>query len=147
MSNAAVIENYQVGHRIAHDYYNITEASNVKQWSNIPSPPRVQLNDHAINDVHKALLELHIISYLLFNIISMYFSQRTCNFIVTFAQILSFIYWHNNKQWIFSGITDGKIEMKKILISCFEHCVEFGLMHDLTLHYVRSVRSGYVKFL
>ena len=35
LSNAVVIENYQVGHQMAHDYYNIIKASNVKQWSNI----------------------------------------------------------------------------------------------------------------
>ena len=59
---------------MACDYYNIIKASNVKQWSNIPSPPRVQLNDRNINDVRKALFEVHTISDLLFHII-MHFSQ------------------------------------------------------------------------
>ena len=58
---------------MAHDYY-VIKASNVKQWSNIPPPTRVQLNDRNINDVCKALFEVHIISDLLFYII-MYFSQ------------------------------------------------------------------------
>ena len=57
---------YQVGYEMACDYYNVTKTSNVKQWSNIPPPPRAQLNDHNINNIHKALFEVHIISDLLF---------------------------------------------------------------------------------
>ena len=77
---------------MAHDYYNVNKTSNVKQWSNIPPPPRARLNDHNINNIHKALFEVYIISDLLFYIINMYFSQTTCNTVVTFAQSLSFIY-------------------------------------------------------
>ena len=85
LSNAAVIENCQVGHGIANYYYDVIKTSNVKQWSNIPPPPRVRLNNHNINDVHKALFEVHIISDLLFYIINMHFCQTTLNTVVTFA--------------------------------------------------------------
>ena len=60
LSNAAVIENYQVGHGMARDYYNILKPAR----SNIPPPPRVRVHDHNINDVHKVLFEVHIISDL-----------------------------------------------------------------------------------
>ena len=60
---------------MASDCYNVIKTSNVKQWLDIPPPPRVRLNYHNINVVHKALFEEHNTSDLLFYLI--YFSQRT----------------------------------------------------------------------
>ena len=76
---------------MTHDHY-VTKTSSVKQWSNISSPRSVQLNDHNINDVYKALFELHNISDLLFHLINVSVLNSYCNTVVTFAQILSFIY-------------------------------------------------------
>ena len=94
MTNAIVIECYQVGRGIARDYYNFIETSNVKQWSDIPPPARVRLNGHNINDVHKALFEVDNVNNLLFYL-NVFLAKSYCNLAVTFAQTLCFIYWRS----------------------------------------------------
>ena len=60
---------------MASDYYNVIKTSNVKQWLDIPPPPRVRLNYHNINVVHKALFEVHNTSDLLFYLIYIFLKE------------------------------------------------------------------------
>ena len=52
LSNAAVVENYEISYEILHKYHKTIKSSH-DQLRKIPPPPKVRLNCHNILDVRK----------------------------------------------------------------------------------------------
>ena len=62
LSNAAVVENYEIGYEMINEYHNTIKNSH-DQLRKIPLPPKVHLNCHNILDVQKVILEVNLLSF------------------------------------------------------------------------------------
>ena len=62
LSNAAVVENYEIGYEMVNEYHNTIKSSH-DQLHKIPLPPKVCLNCHNILDVQKAILEVNLLCF------------------------------------------------------------------------------------
>ena len=62
LSNAAVVENYEIGYEMVNEYHNTIKSSH-DQLHKIPPPPKVPLNCHNILDVQKAILEVNLLYF------------------------------------------------------------------------------------
>lgn len=132
-SNAAVVENYSVGHTMVQEYHSVISGFGTTR---IPLPPKVRLNQHNINDVHKSILDTY-----------RYENQDSDNPYRQLEQAVEFgllhdatSYWAKQLNTVFLRVVESNGQIHKVPFSMRQVAGSFTgealaeeLLHDIVL--------------